>query len=428
VKIGIVTASPPGEFGVGQNYLRAMGSVLSGHDIFVAAWLRDPSHWREGDRLGCDGYACYGQRFESPKRFGVGKLGDWSGYAGLKFVAAPHARRTALRITRELEHRGVDRVLVVLESPQLILMAETLAKSFPGAIAALVWDHPEHVVSLFGHSGRNRAALMKSFHRSIGQSTGLLTVAEPLRDALAEINPAAASRVFRCPVEAERFGRLPCCDDSDVFRIGFAGSVTAPEELESLQRALDRLGWRVGERPIELNLFGKRFKLVSHAARNVRYHGFLPTQDDVIEGLSRCHLCYLPQPFAESRRWFAEYSFPTKASTYLASGVPILLHAPTTAALAKFAAKNQETADRSRFGFECNTHEPEQLARIIRDVASDRRVYEQGVLRARDTARLAFRQDEGSRAVHEALGLELSAPADGLPSARPGALEDAAAP
>ena len=116
-------------------------------------------------------------------------------------------------------------------------------------------------------------------------------------------NPALPVQLFRSPVQA--FGSM-CIRSKSVkekdFVIGFAGSVTAPDELALLQRALDRLQWQVDGRQITLHLIGKRFTLTSSSHRRVQYCGFLPSRSDVVAALAECDICFVPQPFSPTRK------------------------------------------------------------------------------------------------------------------------------
>jgi glycosyltransferase involved in cell wall biosynthesis len=60
----------------------------------------------------------------------------------------------------------------------------------------------------------------------------------------------------------------------------------------------------------------------------------LPFADDatVDRDMEQADLLYLPLPFSDEGRSFAEYSLSTKMISYLASGRPILYHGPPTAA------------------------------------------------------------------------------------------------
>ena len=58
--------------------------------------------------------------------------------------------------------------------------------------------------------------------------------------------------------------------------------------------------------------------------------GWLPLRE-MLRKLSATHFCYLPYWFTLEKRRHAELSFPTKLTTYLAAGRPVLYHGPAYA-------------------------------------------------------------------------------------------------
>jgi hypothetical protein len=94
-------------------------------------------------------------------------------------------------------------------------------------------------------------------------------------------------------------------------------------------------------RRVRLRVFGLRFVCQARTARWIEYRGYVPETVDVVRGLSECDLLFLPQPFGPQGRPFAEYSFPTKFTTYLAAGRPILVLAPPWSALNAFCREHQ---------------------------------------------------------------------------------------
>jgi hypothetical protein len=68
---------------------------------------------------------------------------------------------------------------------------------------------------------------------------------------------------------------------------------------------------------------------------------FLPFSKDFETDFQTADLLYLPLPFDEQYRNFAQYSLSTKAISYLGSGVPILYHGPQGSALQNLLAANE---------------------------------------------------------------------------------------
>ena len=117
--------------------------------------------------------------------------------------------------------------------------------------------------------------------------------------------------------------------------LGYAGSITAADAFECLIRALDTAGWRIAGRQVVLRLMGARYTFEPRGPQRIEYYGWQPVEQAVAL-LSTADLLYLPQPFTAQLRELAELSFPTKLSTYLAAGRPVVLHAPAHASVVPF--------------------------------------------------------------------------------------------
>ncbi len=166
-------------------------------------------------------------------------------------------------------------------------------------------------------------------------------------------------------------------DLADEFvRIGFAGSVTARSAFACLLDTLDGMEWEIAGRPVALVLLGGRFDLWSRVPRRIEVLGW-QSVESTIRLLSRCCVNYLPQPFEPERRAFAQFSFPSKLTTYLAAGVPILLHAPGHASLPSYFARRP-------FGALCDCLDASDLQRVLTRLVADqplrRQAQRQGAL------------------------------------------------
>ena len=399
--LGILTASPPGENGVGQNYMRDVADAIQDREKSVFALLKQESEWDDDARMGWKHTLTLPRRFEYPKMVGGRRIGQLTANLGFEWMTRRHAEKLSRLVVGDMEAKDVGRLLVVLESPLLILLADALAKtnrSFP--MHVIVWDHPEHVASSFGHTGWRKRRLLGAFSRVIERAVSGITVAPAMRRWLADLDSETPFVLYRSPVEVVT-PQARSESSADEFVIGFAGSVTAPDELEQLQRALDSMQWHCAGRKIILRLFGKRYTLSSDTSRRVEYRGFMPTRSDVVEELAACDLTFLPQPFSDSKRFVAEYSFPTKLSSYLAAGTPCLVLAPAYASLSKY--RSSEGANESEVGFQMVDGNPEMIAALIRRIVSDSEYLCRGRQRALACAGRAFNRVQGAQRIMSAL-------------------------
>lgn len=287
--------------------------------------------------------------------------------AAFSILFRRQARAIAKQILNHLRAKDISDVLIILESPILFEIARLLSKSRTHRTSTLVWDHPEHVISNYGYCGLVRDFLLKSFSKSIQASSAVITVATKLREHLRQMNPKAKVEAQKSPVSlSEDFVPL-VSPTSGEFVIGYAGSVTAPQEFDTLLLHLDSINWAINGRSIRLKLFGKRFVLSSSSSRRIEYCGFRNTTHELIDELRKCNLLFLPQPFSAKLSLVSRYSFPTKLSTYLSSGCPILLFAPSDSSIV--SELNPSLSDHWSFGVYCQQESGQPIPDLIRSIS-----------------------------------------------------------
>jgi hypothetical protein len=108
-------------------------------------------------------------------------------------------------------------------------------------------------------------------------------------------------------------------------------------------------------------MLGTDFRFRTGRPANIEFCGF-HSPAETVRILSGCDAAYLPQPFEPALHELARYSFPTKLSTYLAAGRPILIHAPEHASLAEFYGQ-------FAVGARCSVLDPNVLAAAIETLA-----------------------------------------------------------
>lgn len=119
--------------------------------------------------------------------------------------------------------------------------------------------------------------------------------------------------------------------------IGHLGSFYAKNDFLVFLQALGILAAR-GNLSAKVILWGPNLRrsdvppFLSHLVEH------RPTTDEstIIAALERCQFAYAAYPFAEKLQCFSRTSLPTKLSTYVAAGCPILGHARCDSTLASF--------------------------------------------------------------------------------------------
>ena len=147
------------------------------------------------------------------------------------------------------------------------------------------------------------------------------------------------------------------------FSIAFAGQAYAKEELDLLIETLDDMNWTYKGKEIVLKLYGPYFEEKHYRNPNIEINGFIK-QENLIKELKKCNLLYCPYWFSKEYKRACKLSFPGKLTTYLTTGVPVLLHGPRYASPIIFAKINNA-------GYIINTNQKElfkkELINIIKN-------------------------------------------------------------
>ena len=338
----LLTSQPPGGCGVGQIYVDSLCRLLPERTVAVAALLSADDDWTADGDVSLLGHQRFVRRYESVYRPWRGVVGEAAAAAGVVGLLQRHARQLVAQAAEWADAMAVDRVMAILDCPLTMLMAAPLADRLQLPLHTLVWDVPEHVLPGFGHTSWSARPLKGGFDAALQRSRGVAVMSRAMQRRF-EDDYGARTTILRQPIEAAWKSDVgdAALRNSDEFVIGFAGSVTARDEVETLCRTLDGMNWRLDGRQVRLRVFGLRFVCQAQTSRWIEYRGYVPETADVVAGLAECDLLFLPQPFGERGRPFAEYSFPTKFTTYLAAGRPMLVLSPAYSALGEFCREHE---------------------------------------------------------------------------------------
>jgi hypothetical protein len=382
-KILLISGTSPGEPGVGGVILKDLVSI-AGPENMSCIWLsphRDQSpHYIPELKS-----TILQRRYESGWRPVRGIAGEVISWAATGLIGSRHLNELKTAVRAHIAETQPTLILCVLESVTAIRVMHALIGRVTVPVQSIVWDDvrtfcPETVLDRW-----SRARIYKQFAEVLQQSQRVAVICENMAEAYRK-DYRVESTILRHGMADVTEGDIsPTTDHAKVFRIGFAGSITAPDCMQALIQYLDSRSWRFEGRDVCLRMLGSRFLLGTKSRQWIEYLGWRDV-NETRDLLGQCDLLFLPQSFEKGLRHLSELSFPTKLSTYISTRVPIFLNAPEYGSLSKFwshyelgpvaRALSQDSIQQALFaGFTANPTQrqqwEEQRQRARREVLSE---------------------------------------------------------
>ncbi|MEB3168787.1 MAG: hypothetical protein VKK97_08655 [Synechococcaceae cyanobacterium] len=307
-----------------------------------------------------------------------------------------HVRALVAEAVALGERHGAEAVWAILDAPTSIAMAEPVARTLGKPLIALVWDDAAHLAQSLGLDRLATSTMLRHTARALKSADRCAVIGATMQRRYAEEH-GTRSVILRHGLASSALQPLRAHDNGEsVFSIGFAGTMNAPCAFNALLAALESCDWQIAGRAIELRLVGPRFDMRTNKPALFRSYGWRSVSD-TIRILAGCDATYLPQPFGEDRRTMAELSFPTKLTTYLATGRPILLHAPPYASLPQYHQKQP-------LGLLCGSIEPAAIVAALEQLIFDSGLYASAAEHARQAYRRDFTEERFRGSFAELLG------------------------
>jgi glycosyltransferase involved in cell wall biosynthesis len=323
---------------------------------------------------------------------------SWISGGPLRRVALG-ALNTALipRLTRTLERaaREADVILAVPWGNSLgseLFVAAFRAHERSGT-PLVAFELDEWRASLGPSSGLAAGLLERAYHkRIVGAADAVMVVSDPMAEMfLARFG--ARSHVFpnAIDVDAASRGRDGERANAGEFRLLFTGSIYHPQAgaIRNVLKAIERRS-----EPTSLVVYTNQSRrLLSRlgvSSDRLKLEEPVPLEQ-IPDVLQTGDALLLPFSFAADQRTIVSTSYPTKTADYLASGVPILVHAPEYASVTR-------TAREGGWAETVSDAEPEQVRAAIDRLATDqahrRSLARRALRRAHEFHDLAKRRDE----------------------------------
>ncbi|HWI55213.1 MAG TPA: glycosyl transferase [Desulfobacteria bacterium] len=262
---------------------------------------------------------------------------------------------------------GATAVWCVLEGQIMIQLASPVAKQLNIPLLTQVWDPPGWWLREYKVDGVSTRRILNEFSMVQRESTGCAVASWAMAE---RYNHDYGTRVV--PVIPSLPGEwavtpAQALNPGDNLVIGMAGQIYATQEWTSLISALDSVGWQINGRNVIIRLLGRKADIYASGKMRVEFYGWTP-QKETIKLMSEADILYCPYWFDPVFKEEASLSFPSKLTTYLAAGRPVLFHGPEYASPARFL-------DEHEAGVFCHSLGTDDLVSALTRLVSDKNLY-----------------------------------------------------
>jgi len=285
----------------------------------------------------------------------------------------------AKRITRIAKEQGVDVIWIAMNSPQLIYLADRLARNNSISLVVNVWDPPERFINDQKIPKFTKKIILGSFANVIKKSLALGTASEGMKEEYQKkYDKDSVVLIHGIDEQLHRSPRNKLGSSSQLV-IGFSGNLYSSKEWLALLHALNSVNWTIAEHKIILRLLGSPPIIDKVDSKmNIEYMGWR-TIPEIVDILASCDIAYLPYWIDEKYDYVTRMCFPNKLSVYLAAGIPVFYHGSPDASPSVFMKKY-------RIGVKCHSHAGndiiDTLSKFINDAGNYARLSE-GIKQAR---------------------------------------------
>jgi hypothetical protein len=393
----VLSCTPPGPQGVGGIILRDLFVMMPAGKLACYFPVNNPQAAQLPDELAQVPAAFAQVRFEHAAPSRLGRPGRAFAALTNQLAFRRHLQGLVAQTVALGQSHGAEAVWAILDAPTSIAMAEPVARALGKPLICLVWDDAQHLSASLGLDRLAGEAMARHKARALQAAGRCAVIGETMQRRYAA-DYGTTGVILRHGLPRQQLHPVRETDNGEpVFSLGFAGTMNAPCAFNALLAALDSTNWRIAGRTIELRLVGPRFDMRSNQPALFRSYGWR-SLSDTIAILAGCDGTYLPQPFAPDRRNMAELSFPTKLTTYLATGRPILLHAPEYASLPIYQQQQ-------RLGVHCGSTEPQAIVEALDRLISEPGLYAKAASDARQSYERDFTEDRFRSSFAELLGV-----------------------
>jgi hypothetical protein len=276
---------------------------------------------------------------ETGLRLLPGKLGILSSFTSemyTQYVTIPKLVDDVVAFAKEF---GADRIWCTLEGQTMFRLAVGVAKRLNLPLHTQVWDPPGWWLRANSVDFLSTKFIMHTFDKAMRLSSSCAAASWAMAANYNERYACNAMPVIPSLDESLCLPPAQKHHGRDTITIGVAGQLYSQAEWLHLLLMLEHVKWQVAGKKIVIRLLGRSIYAPANCGVNIEFLGW-HAQPETIRLLSEADILYCPYWFDAAFEQEARYSFPSKLTTYLAAGRPILFHGPAYASPSLFLEAN----------------------------------------------------------------------------------------
>lgn len=320
----LVNADPSGS-GIGELFLREIGKVYPPDALVRYSTVQRRQAVCESTWLGFRSIT----RYVNSSRWPI-----LSSFSDLSF--SPAAVDSMVKeIASIVKEEKIDLIWSVLSSGALIKLTDRLVRHSQVPIVSTIWDDPEYFAKSRYLDPLTSRHIETKFAHILRRSLRITVIGESMQ-SIYRARYGVESIIMRHGIEESHVRAWRENTSADrTIRIGFAGSLYAKKEWNSLLKMLESFDGHIAGRDVRVSFIGRFPRTGASRSDFVDYLGPMSFAS-ALNAVRETNIAYLPYWFDSRHAVTVRTSFPGKLSTYAACGIPVLYHGPEDSSVTQF--------------------------------------------------------------------------------------------
>lgn len=276
------------------------------------------------------------------ENWGARKFGKLWSVLGDTFVSTFQLPRILKRIADFAEELRPNLIWAPVQGQTITRLVRPAAERIHVPYVVQVFDPINWWFQANAVDGWTQKKVMKEYGRMIHDAQCFIGASPSMASVYAAQYGCRSSVPIMMPFEKDKvYKPKPAQKPADTFVIALSGQLYAYGTILAFFSALNSMEWSYGGKRIIFRLYGPTIFVPENSMPcYFEYRGWVP-QEQLLEELTEADLLYCPYRFDPDFEETARFAFPGKLSTYMRTGVPILVHSPEYSGITHFVQERK---------------------------------------------------------------------------------------